>query len=153
MIATILQVPKPAILTPEAWIAGLAAFAVTAVLFASVSHVVERAEIALQGRRTTGVVVQKLPREHQSLIYRYTVDAQEYEGTGVAGPSTGPFDGIFIGQAVELVYLPGSPQVSELADAVGEVKYTIGSVLGASILSGVAVGLRVATWTRARSRA
>lgn len=135
---------RPRLRHPKALIAGLGAFALTAAFFAAPSNVVSRSLLALEGRQTSGIVVRKEPANHRALIYTYDVNGRQFEGAGIAGPSTGPFEQVALGQTITVVYLPAEPTNSTLIDSVGDVRYTIGFITFVSILSGVSVAWRLA---------
>jgi len=91
--------------------------------------------LAQNGVSTQGKIIAKEPRNHQRLHYSFTVNGQDFTGTGHGLQGGIPsFEAIQVGDRVLVFYDASNPHVSRLGDPKKEVASAKRSILFVSLI-------------------
>ena len=89
-------------------------------------------ELRAEGVRTRGTVVRALPKEHDSVVYRYSTPGGERTGSSSA-PLTAPASTLAPGDSLDVIYLRSRPERSTAREPTD----TWASTLGVALVFGV----------------
>lgn len=78
---------------------------------------------------TTGVVTEKLPHEHRTIRFRYSINGADYSGAGATDFGNPPFDDITVGQRITVFYNPENPESATSGDRRSEPDANTGPVI------------------------
>jgi hypothetical protein len=105
---------------------SLGLWLVLALVVSSIGHSFfvpdEIKDLADRGRPTQGKVVRKEAQDHQRVDYAYSVDGNEYSGSGQAGAGNARFADLEPGTTVWVYYNPVNPSISWLGSPEYELE-------------------------------